>query len=114
MFTMITITGGPFLRPDGQPAQGAVTATLSEPMVNGSERIDPTPVAGILNAAGMLCDDSGELPFALEATTDPETLPVGAVYAFVLELDSAPIDPFSAPLPHDAPGATVDLNTLAL
>jgi hypothetical protein len=41
-FTTITITGGPFLRPDGQPAQGTLTATLSERLQNGAEILDPT------------------------------------------------------------------------
>lgn len=111
-FTQVTITGGPFLRPDGQPASGTITATLSEALTNGAEQVDPTPILGTLNALGMLVDDSGLSPFVLLATTDPATLPAGAVYGFVLDLDSAPVDPFTAAVPYSAPARTVDLSTL--
>jgi hypothetical protein len=109
-FTQVTITGS-FIRPDGQPAYGTVTATLSEPIANSGQQIDPTPVTGVL-VAGQLKDDTTELPFVLEANDDPGTTPAGSSYRFVIELDSAPVDEFAAIVPHTAPGATIDLEAL--
>jgi hypothetical protein len=60
-FTPITITATEE-RPDGQPASGKVTATLSETIRNGTTLIDPTPLSGVLGA-GHLKDASAELPF---------------------------------------------------
>ena len=110
-FTTITIAGS-WERPDGQPSQGTLTATLSEPIQNGTEQIDPTPIAGVLNAAGHLVDSSGELPFTLVATNDPGTTPTGSTYEFVLELDSAPVHEASAVVPYNAAGATFDLSAV--
>lgn len=109
-FTLITVTAA-FLRPDGQPAQGTVTATLSERIQNGAQSIDPTPIVGVLNAAGDLAATSGR-PFVLEASNDPATVPPGAVYRFVVALDSAPVTSFQAVVPYNAPAGTVDLSTL--
>lgn len=110
-FTQISVTGS-FDRPDGQPAQGTVTAALSARMVNGTEVIEPTPVTGYLDAAGQLVNDSGEQPFTVAANDDAATTPAGTVYRFVLELDSGPIDPFEASVPSAAPGATIDITEL--
>lgn len=110
-FTQITITGS-FDRPDGQPAQGTITATLSARMVNGTEVIEPTPISGQLDAAGALKDDSGEQRFTLAANDDSATTPTGTVYRFVLELDSGPIDPFEASVPSAAPAGTIDITEL--
>jgi hypothetical protein len=110
-FTTITITGS-FTRPDGQPAQGTVTATLSEQLENGTAIIEPTPIAGVLNAAGQLKDSSGLQPFTVVANDDPATTPQGSEYQFVLELDSAPVKEFSAVVSHSAVGGTVDLSAL--
>lgn len=49
-FTPITITAS-YLRADGAPARGTVTATLSGPMRNGNSVIDPTPISAALDAA---------------------------------------------------------------
>ena len=115
-FTLVTITADE-LRPSGQPASGTLTATLSLSMKNGTEIIGPTPIAGII-AAGQLTDDSGELPFQLEAVDDVGTTPTGptADYDFVLELDNAPLQTFTAVVSHTAPLVdgvpTVDLSVL--
>lgn len=114
MFTTITITGGPFLRPDGQPATGRFLATLSVRMTNGIEQIDPTPIYGVLNAAGMLQNYTGQQPFTLEANDDPGTTPTAptASYELVLELDNDQPEPHYVVISHTAPSATVDLSTL--
>lgn len=113
-FTLITITGGPFTRPDGQPASGRVTALLSARMVNGATPVEPTPIYGILNGAGMLKDSSGLSPWTVEANDDPGTSPSSptAHYEFTIELDGAPLDTFTAIVPHTAVGGTVDLSAL--
>jgi hypothetical protein len=110
-FTQITLTAT-FTRPDGSAAQGKVTATLSQAIQNGTAILDPTPVVGILNAAGALQNSSGVRPFTLEANDDPATLPQGSTYAFVVELDSAPVREFEAIVPHTASAGTIDLSAL--
>jgi hypothetical protein len=109
-FTQITITASD-VRADGTPAQGTVTATLSEQIQNGTAVIDPTPIAGTLNVEGDLVDASAK-PFVLVATNDPATLPQGATYEFVIELDSAPLRSGSAIVPYNAAAGTVDLSVL--
>ena len=110
-FTTITLTGS-WERADGQPASGRLTATLSTALRNGAVVLGRTPITGILNAAGQLADHTGQQPFTLLAVNDPATVPTGAVYKFVLELDGSPPVPFTAVVPYNAPGATVDLSTL--
>lgn len=109
--TTITVTGA-FTRPDGTPAQGSVTATLSAPLTNGTAEVEANPVVGSLNALGQLVASTG-LPFTLVANDDPATVPVGSHYTFLLDLDSQPLREFEAVISHSAPGATVDLSTLA-
>ena len=109
-FTLVTITGD-FVKPDGTPGQGTVTATLSEQMQNGAAVIEPTPVVGVLRQAGSLVNLSG-LAFILEANDDPATTPVGSEYVFLIEVDSAPVSEFSAVVPHAAAAGTIDLSVL--
>ena len=109
-FTLITITAA-FTRPDGTPGQGTVTATLSEPMQNGSAVIEPTPIVGVLSQAGSLVNLSG-LAFVLEANDDTATTPAGSEYSFLIEVDSAPVSEFSAVVPHAAAAGTIDLSVL--
>lgn len=111
-FTQITITATPDT-PAGQPASGTLTATLSEPMQNATELIDPTPISGTF-VDGALKDDSGEQPFTLAANDDTGTTPAApsASYLFVLALDSAPLQQASAVISHLAPGGTVDLTSI--
>ena len=110
-FTTVTITGS-YETPAGQPAQGVITATLSEPIQNGTTQIDPTPIQGQI-VDGQVMDNSGELPFTLVANNDPATLPVGSSYQFTVELDNAPLQEFNAVVPYTAPSGTVDLSALA-
>jgi hypothetical protein len=110
-FTLITITAT-FTRPDGQPAEGKVTATLSQQLRNGTTVLEPEPIVGVLNASGQLKDRTGELPFSLEANDDAGTLPAGSTYEFVPEIDSANLDPFTAVVPHTAPAGTIDITAL--
>jgi hypothetical protein len=109
-FTSITITSTE-LCPDGSPAAGTVTATLTQQMVNGSDVAEPTPVAGVYDDAGQLQSDTGVEPFVLLANDDPGTTP-GAMYRFTIEIDSAPVRTGIASVPHDAAGATIDLSVL--
>lgn len=110
MFTPITITMTD-TRADQTPAQGTITATLSETIQNSGTVIDPSPVVGTLNTQGQLKNSSGQ-PFILVANDDPGTLPAGTVYRFVLQLDGAPVDQFEAIIPHTAAAGTIDLSTL--
>lgn len=113
-FTPITITGGPFTRADTDAAEGRLTAILSEQMANGASVVNPTPIYGILNSAGMLKDDSGVDALQLEANDDVGTTPSAptASYAFVLELDGAMVHAFEAVVPSAAVGGTIDLSEL--
>lgn len=108
-FTPITITADE-VRPDGQPASGTLTAMLSEAMRNGSERVDPTPISALF-AAGALTDSSGEQPLVLLATDDAGTSTESgrpAVYQFVVALDGAPLDTFTAVLSHSTTPVSLD------
>lgn len=111
---IITGSGFEFERADGSPAQGSVSATLSETMQNGTVVVDPSPITGMFAAAGLK-DQSGELPFTLLATDDPGTTTQSgtpAFYRFVIALDSALVQEFSAVVSHLAAGGTVDLSAL--
>jgi hypothetical protein len=109
-FTQITITAS-FEHPDGTPAAGQVTASLSEPITNSGVTIDATSISGTLSHAGTLLNPEGQ-PFTLAATDDTGTTPAGAFYTFTLELDEQPIRAFDTAIPHTAPSGTLDLSTL--
>lgn len=111
-FTLITITADE-IAPNGQPASGTVTALLSQRMQNGTATIDPQPVNGML-VEGALMNDSGEQAFQIAANNDTATTPASppASYQFVVMVDGAPIREFSAIVPYNAVGATIDLATL--
>lgn len=109
-FTPITVTGT-FKRPDGSPDSGTGTATLSHRLVNGTAIVEPEPVSLELSPTGTVVNTSGTA-FILDAVDDTGTEPTGAYYTFVLEFDSAPIDPFTAVISHSAAGGTVDLSTM--
>ena len=106
-FTLIEITAT-FETPEGEPAQGTVTATLLHRLTNGDTQINPTPVLGEL-IEGKLKLQDGE-PFILPATDDTGTSPTGVGYYWSISLDNAPLESFEAPLPHA--GSPVDLSTL--
>jgi len=108
-FTPITLVGL-IERPDGSVAEGTFTVTLSEPMINGTTIIEPTPLTGKLTAGGPV--NSAGQPFVIEAVDDTGTEPTTAYYTFVLQLDNAPIDPFRAVISHLAPGGQVNLASL--
>lgn len=108
--TQITITGT-LADPNAGDAAGTGTATLSHRIVNGSTVVEPEPIEFQLNASGQVVNMSG-LPLVVYANDDTGTEPTGSFYTFVLEIDSAPIDPFEAVISHLAPGGTVDLSTL--
>lgn len=107
--TQITLTGT-LTRPDGTPAEGTFTATLSGTMTNGTTVVEPAPLSGVLGASGPT-NQAGQ-PFLLTAIDDPGTTPTDRYYTFLLELDGVPLDPFTAAISHTAPGGTVDLSTL--
>lgn len=109
-FTNITITATEE-RPDGTPAQGSVTVTLSERITNSGVSVDPTPITGTLNTSGQLVNSSGH-PFVVVANDDTGTTPAGSFYSFVVEFDNAPLDQFDAVVSHTAGGGTVDLSAL--
>lgn len=107
MFTVVTITGT-FERPDGEPSAGTITAQLSQPMTNGEEIVEATPILGEVTG-GQLKAPSGE-PFTLVANDDVGTEPVNVRYRFTLELDNAPVRSFFATVPHTV--LTVDISEL--
>lgn len=109
-FTTITITGS-FERPNGEPAQGSIVATLSETIQNGTEIVEPNPVMGVLNGEGKLVSESLQ-PFTLAANDDTDTTPVGSTYTFLVELDTAPVRSFTATVPHAASEGKIDLSVL--
>jgi hypothetical protein len=108
--TTITITGT-FTRPNGEPDQGTITATLSEVIQNGTTIIEPTPILGTLNTEGKLVNES-LLPFTLVANNDTATEPAGSTYNFLVQLDNAPVRSFSAVVPHTAVEGKIDLSVL--
>lgn len=109
-FTQVTITET-FTRADGSAAEGTVTATLSEPIQNGGAMIEPAPIVGTLNVQGQLVAQD-LAPFTLAAVDDTGTLPTGATYTFLVEVDSAPVREFTAVLSHLVAGQTVTLAAL--
>lgn len=113
--TVITITGT-FLGPDGQVAQGSITAELSKPIRNGTEEIEDTPISGQLNFEGELVayplTPGTDQPFRLVANDDVGTEPTGTHYRFTINLDNAPVRSFFATVSHTALGHTVDLSEL--
>lgn len=110
MFTPVTLTGT-FLRSDGSFASGTGTATLSHRIANGTTVIEPTPVTFHLSPTGTVVNNAGT-PLVLEANDDTGTVPSGSFYRFVLDFDTAPVDPFDAVIPHSAGAGTVDLSAL--
>jgi len=109
-FTTITITTTE-IRPNGEPAQGTVTATLSEPITNGTTTIDPTPILAELNGEGKLKAQSGEA-FTLVANDDTGTTPEGSEYTFLIEIADAPVRSFKAIVPHTATEGKITLAEL--
>lgn len=109
-FTLITITADE-VEPNQQNASGTLTAALSEAISNGVQVAEPEPVSGIITN-GQLYDSSGVQPFKLVANNDPATTPQGSTYSFVVQVGSAPVREFTAVVPYNATGATIDLSAL--
>lgn len=108
--TLVTITGT-FTTGDGSPAQGEIVATLSEPIINGPEILEPIGIRGILDATGML-ESPLHGPYMLAANDDPETTPSGSTYEFVIELDGEPPRTFNAVIPYTALDGVIDISEL--
>ena len=107
-FTTVTITATE-TRPNGEAAQGTITAQLTMQLVNGEDILDPTPILGVLNDEGELVAQSGGA-FKLAANDDTATEPKGSRYQFTVNLDNAPVRSFYASIPHTA--GSVDLSEL--
>jgi hypothetical protein len=109
VLTSVTITGS-FVDPDSsEPRTISGTATLSQRLVNGTQIVEPEPVAFQGNASGQVVNLSG-LALTLVAVDDTGTEPKTAYYTFAITVDSAPLDPFTAVISHTS--GTVDLSTL--
>lgn len=108
--TTVTITGT-FENEDGTPAQGSVTAVLSEQIQNGTLIVEPVPILGRLNAEGKLVNQAGAA-FTLVANDDTGTEPKGSRYQFTVTLSNAPVRTFDAVVSHLAAGGKVDLSEL--
>jgi hypothetical protein len=131
-FTPITVTGK-WTNPDGSPLQGTVTARLDRQIANGGEIATAIPVVLTLDSTGTLVGNPDSqaaqtdpppqpVPAIFYANDDPGTNPQGSTYHWVIQVggtpspqmagyDSPPVE-FDAPLPHTAPGGTVDLGSL--
>jgi hypothetical protein len=108
-FTQVTITAS-FKEADGAPADtGTVTATLSQPIQNGVDRIEPAPVVGVISMGGLYLDGSNA-PFTLAANDDAGTTPQGSRYSFVIAIAGAPVEQFDAVVPHAV--SPIDLSAL--
>jgi hypothetical protein len=118
MLTPVILTAS-FRKADGTYAGGYLIATLSEPIVNGTEEVDTTPLRGQLNAEGELVNMRGD-PFILVANEDPGTEPVGTAYEITLQLDGEAVRSFWIKVPTPLPPgegeepkpATIDLAEL--
>lgn len=107
--TAVTVTGT-FVDPDtSEPRTIQGTATLSGPMENGTEIVEPEPVRFQGNASGQVVNLEGEA-LTLVAVDDTGTEPTGRFYTFSVTVDSAPLDPFTAVISHVS--GTVDLSAL--
>jgi hypothetical protein len=109
--TQIILTGS-FTNPDGSIPHGTVTATLSSQITNSDETISPTPIIGYI-VSGLLKNVQGTA-FTLAANNDSSTLPTGTFYYFTVQTVGAPATGFSAVIPYNAPGGTIDISTLVL
>jgi hypothetical protein len=95
-FTLVTITGE-FANPDGSPATGLFTATLSASLWNAGEQLAPVTITGIV--ANGLIEGTNQEAFMIEATDDIGTTPPDVYYSFRLSLDGAStVSEFNAPL----------------
>jgi hypothetical protein len=119
---LITITGTYLTTPNGDPASGTVTFTPSQQRLR-DEEVVPTDGRIIvlddwvadLDAAGQLMEDGGvdaaTDPFVVAATNDPDVDPTGWAYT-ITETVSGMVNTFTAVIPYDAAGSTIDITQL--
>jgi len=102
-FTTITIEGE-VKGPHGEPVNGSVRAILSTTVTNGSTTVVPVTVTGRIQ--------NGQLSMHLIANDDPDTLPKGSFYKFIVS--SANIKPyeFTVRIKADTPEGKIDLSKL--
>lgn len=106
--TVITVTGR-YENADGTPAAGQVEFQLAEPLLDSTGHVIvprttfPAPL-----------DDTGAFSVALFATDDTTSSPTGDTYRVTERIvGSGTPNTYSVQIPHSAPGATVDLSTIA-
>lgn len=99
-FTPVTITAD-FDLPTG--ALGTVSFTPAEPMHNSGKTVAGTVTATL--------DNTGALSQLVDATTDPNTTPLGVPYRVVLRVSGQPPTTWFLRVPHNQ-GSTLDLGTL--
>lgn len=103
--TQITVTGT-YLRPDGEPSTG--TAEFTSHAFVRHALSDDVMAPGTIPAT--LVD--GELSVPVPATDDPDWSPDRWTWLVTLRLDgNRPVE-FSAAIPYDSPGGTLDLSAL--
>lgn len=101
-FTSTTLTHT-FTNPDGTPATGTLTFTLTKAMTNGSSTILPAKVVATL-------DGTGSISQSLVSNADTGTNPPDAQWRVDLRLNG--MDPLSYFIVVPASGGSVDLGTL--
>ena len=104
--------------PDGSPAQGTVCATPTSMLANGSQLVDTTPQAGILNMAGQIVAQS-LYALVIGANDDAGTTPPDGAYVFTIQRDGSPLLEFTAAVPAastatDVGGTTTNLSPVII
>lgn len=96
-FTVITV--------ELPKASGTIRFQLSEPISNGPDTQQPTPVTATL-------DPNNAVTVALPANDDTGTTPEGSSYWVLESVTGVSQREYGIVVPHDAPGGTVTLASL--
>ncbi len=106
MITSITVT---FIRhdSDGDSANGGIAFLATAPLTDASTSITYPP-----DEQDVHFDTNGQGSVNLLANDDPTTLPAGTGYRVAERIDGSPDQDYIVIVPHNAPGGTVDLDTL--
>jgi hypothetical protein len=100
-FTEVVVTGS-YTTENGQPAQGTLTFTLSQPMANGMT-VPPSPITVTLR-------EDGSFTVNLLANDDAATVPQGVRYGVTEQINGAQPRDYFVVVSHDT--SPVDIATL--
>ena len=96
-FTLVTVEGL-YLLPNGSPASGSVSFTLTAPMRDASTEITITPTEQI-----AALDASGSISLSLYANDDPTTQPDGVTYEVNERINETGYNKYFITVNHDTP-----------